>query len=54
MLRVSNLQYCSFQAETRLQLDSAVVVPDEDGQAFVAITNNGGYTVKLDADMEVG
>jgi len=30
----------SFQEETGLQLDSAAVVPDEDGQAFFAITNN--------------
>ena len=44
----------SFRAETGLELDSAVIVPDEDGYAYVTITNNGGYTVKLDADTEVG
>ena len=33
----------SFREETGLQLDSAVVVPDEDGQAFFAITNNGAW-----------
>ena len=42
----------SFRKETGLQLDSTVVVPDEDSQTIVAITNNGGYTVKLDADTE--
>jgi len=45
----------SFRKETALQLDPTVVVPDEDSQTIVAITNNGGYTdFKLDADTEVG
>ena len=44
----------SFRTETGLELDSAVIVPDEDGYAYITITNNGGYTVKLDAGTEVG
>ena len=43
----------SFRAETGLELDSAVIVPDEDGYAYNTVTNNSGYTVKLDADTEV-
>jgi len=31
-----------------------VIVPDEDGYAYITVTNNSGYTVKLDADTEVG
>ena len=50
LLETSN----GFRAETGLESDSAVIVPDEDGYAYVTITNNGGYTVKLDADTEIG
>jgi len=36
----------SFRAETGLELDSAVILPEEDGYAYITVTNNGGYTVK--------
>ena len=43
----------SFRAETGLELESAVIVPHKNGYAYITVTNNGGYTVKLDADTEI-
>jgi len=42
------------QDETGSQVDSSLVTPGSDGFAFVSITNNKGYSLKLDADTEVG
>ena len=44
----------SFRAETGLELDSAVILQEEDGYAYITVTNNGGNTVKWDTDTEVG
>jgi len=42
------------QDETGLQVDSSLITPESDGYAFVSITNNTGYSLKLNADTEVG
>ena len=42
------------KADTGLQMNTSLVKLDCTGNVFVLITNNKGYSVKLEADVEIG
>ena len=42
------------EADTGLQMDTSLIKSDGEGNAFVLITNTKGYSLKLEADTEIG
>ena len=41
------------EADTGLQMDTSTIKLDDEGNAFVLITNTKGYSLKLKADTEI-